>query len=325
MQITIEESFWPVAGTFSISRGQRNQAHVLTVNLHDGEHCGWAECIPYAHYGETVADVIQQLAAFAERQNEPLHFADIAAARLSPSASNALDCALWDLHARQQQKDICQLIDMPPLRPLLCSQTIPLADTAQMAARAAQYKEYPLLKVKLGGKDDQAAIQAIRAAAPQARLIVDANEGWSPETLMVNFEACTTAGVELIEQPLPAAQDTFLASIPHPIPLCADESFRALSDLSRLKGCYELVNLKLEKTGGLSHGFTYLQAAKAAGFGVMVGCILGTSLAMAPAFVLAQQADYTDLDGPTLLAEDRAGGFSYTKGLMQPANPGFWA
>lgn len=322
LQVTKES--WPIAGSFRISREERKVAEVLVLTLSDGRHTGRAECVPYRHYGETPDKVMEQLSAFAERLNKGGQEEAQRARSLGVSARNALDCALWDLAAKRKGTPVWSLLRLPQPEARRCTHTISLNTPEVMAARAVLLAHLPLLKVKLGGPDDAEAIAAVREAAPHSTLIVDANEGWAAATIEEHFAACHAAGVALIEQPLPAGKDRLLEHIPHPVPLCADESFHSLSDLEQAGRRYEAVNIKLEKTGGLSHAVTCLLEARTQGLQVMVGCMLGTSLAMAPAWLLAAAADYVDLDGPVLLQEDRAGGFRYEEGIMHPAAAGFW-
>jgi L-alanine-DL-glutamate epimerase-like enolase superfamily enzyme len=240
------------------------------------------------------------------------------------AARNALDCAFWDLEAKRSGTSAVTLAGLPALRPLETAFTISLGTPQAMAEAARRAAARPLLKVKLGSPDDPACIAAVRAAAPRARLIVDANEAWRKETLAANVAACLDAGVALIEQPLPAGDDAALAERAWNIPLCADESLHGLADLAPLAGRYQAVNIKLDKTGGLTAALALANAAAAHGFIVMVGCMVGTSLAMAPAVLVAQHAAFVDLDGPLLLARDRRPGLSYDGSILMPPEPALW-
>ena len=242
----------------------------------------------------------------------------------SGAARNALDCAFWDLEAKRTGTSVRQLLGLPPLQPLTTAYTLSLDTPEKMGQAAAQQANRPLLKIKLAGSGDLERITAIRQNAPNARLIVDANEGWQA-TMVEPFSAELAAlGVTLIEQPLPAGADAVLADLDHPVPLCADESCHTAADIAALVGRYDLVNIKLDKTGGLTQALALIQAARTAGLGIMVGCMVGTSLGMAPAVLLAQEADYVDLDGPLLLAQDRDHGLRYTGSVVHPPSPALW-
>ncbi len=244
------------------------------------------------------------------------------------AARNALDCAFWDHEAKRSGRRVWQLAGLAPPQPLTTAFTISLADPATMAAKAAAAASRPLLKIKLGGDEtnggDSARIAAVRAAAPNATLVVDANEGWREDRLAANLAACAAAGVVLVEQPLPEGRDDALAHIARPIPVCADESVHDRASLVALKGKYDAVNIKLDKTGGLTEALAMADAAIAAGFTIMAGCMVATSLAMAPALLLAQRARFTDLDGPLLLARDRTPGLTYAGSLVDPPDPALW-
>ena len=250
-------------------------------------------------------------------------------AAMKPGAArNALDCAFWDLEAKRAGRPVHELAGLPAPKPLTTAFTISLGNSAAMAASAAKAAGRALLKIKLGGPDSQggdpARIAAVRDAAPNAALIVDANEGWTDDNLAANLEACAHAGVVLVEQPLPEGRDTALAGMTRPIPVCADESVHDRASLSALKGKYDAVNIKLDKTGGLTEALALSQAATRDGFVLMTGCMVATSLAMAPAMLLAQSARFTDLDGPLLLAKDRAPGLRYAGSLVYPPTPELW-
>jgi L-alanine-DL-glutamate epimerase-like enolase superfamily enzyme len=240
------------------------------------------------------------------------------------AARNALDCALWDLEAKRAGSPAWQLAGLPAPRPLLTCYTLSLGTPESMAAAAAQAAHMPLLKVKLGGDGDPARIRAVRAAAPQSRLVVDANEAWRAATFADNMSACAEAGVELVEQPLPAGDDALLRSLAHPVPVCADESVHVAADIAALTDRYDGVNVKLDKAGGLTEALETVREARKHGLKVMVGCMVGTSLAMAPALLAAQDADVVDLDGPLLLARDRAPALRYSGALVEPAGAELW-
>jgi L-alanine-DL-glutamate epimerase-like enolase superfamily enzyme len=240
------------------------------------------------------------------------------------AARNAVDCALWDIEAKRSQTPAFRLAGESRPRPLVTAVTISLADAAAMAEDARRLAARPLLKVKVGGERDSERIRAVAAAAPEARLILDANEGWTAENIAENLAAAAECRVALIEQPLPAGKDAILREVSHAVPICADESLHSADDLEAIRGLYDAVNIKLDKTGGLTAALDLRRRARQGGFGVMIGCMVGTSLAMAPAVLLAQDADFVDLDGPLLLAEDRSPGLSYDGSLVFPPEPVLW-
>lgn len=317
---------WPIAGSFTISRGAKTEAVVVVVELGDGHVTGRGECVPYARYGESVESVTAAIEAMRGPLGNGL--SRVSLQRIMPpgAARNALDCAFWDFEAKRCGRSAAELAGLPALRALTTAFTISLAEPDAMAAAAQKAASRPLLKVKLGGSDgnDPARIAAVRAAAPKATLIVDANEGWREETLAANFAACASAGVVLVEQPLPEGHDQALAGIQRPIPICADESVHDRASLNALVGKYDAVNIKLDKTGGLTEALAMAQDATAQGFAVFAGCMVATSLSMAPAMLLAQTARFVDLDGPLLLDKDREHGLRYDGSLIHPAVPALW-
>ena len=317
---------WPIAGTFRISRGAKTEAVVVVAELADGQMSGRGECVPYARYGESVASVTAAIEAIRPRLAAGLTRQDLQSAMPPGAARNALDCAFWDLEAKRSGKRVYELTGLGAPRPLTTAFTISIAGPAEMAKAAATASGRTLLKIKLGSADgdDAARIAAVRAAAPKATLIVDANEGWTEQNLAGHLAACAQAGVVLVEQPLPEGQDQALAGIARPIPVCADESVHDRRSLPALQGKYDAVNIKLDKTGGLTEALAMAADCQKSGFAVMAGCMVATSLAMAPAVLLAQSARFVDLDGPLLLAQDRAGGLRYEASLVYPAEAGFW-
>jgi L-Ala-D/L-Glu epimerase / N-acetyl-D-glutamate racemase len=377
IELSVIDERWPIAGTFTISRGAKTEAHVVVVTLTDGPHRGRGECVPYARYGETVDRVIDSIRSLAigrrgeqpppergrsasspapggdrqsasdpfpdsgSRSDPPLsgesgtrldHFllpdefdrTALAEALPAGAARNALDCALWDLEAKRSGRPVHELIGLPPPHPLVTAYTISLSTPETMAAAAEVARARPLLKIKLGAPGDAERIAAVRQAAPDSALIVDANEGWRANDLESNIAACAAAGVRLIEQPLPAGDDATLAGIAHPVPLCADESVHDRANLEGLRGRYDAVNIKLDKTGGLTEALAVAEHARAQGFAIMVGSMVSTSLAIAPALLLAQGAPYVDLDGPLLLTSDRLFGLVYEGSKVHPATPALW-
>jgi L-alanine-DL-glutamate epimerase-like enolase superfamily enzyme len=324
LSLRVKVERWPIAGTFSISRGAKTEAVVVVAELTDGRACGRGECVPYARYGETVEAVTSAIEAMGGELARGLDRAVLQ--RLMPPGAgrNALDCALLDLEAKRSGRPAYALFGLQPPQPLVTAYTISLASPEAMAQAAAQAAARPLLKVKLGGHGDPARIAAVRRAAPAAQLIVDANEGWEPDDLVGNLAACADAGVTLVEQPLPAGRDDALATIKRAVAVCADESVHARDSLSALIGKYDAVNIKLDKTGGLSEALALAAEAERLGLRLMVGCMVATSLAMAPAVLLAQRASVVDLDGPLLLARDRTPGLRYDGSLVYPPTPDLW-
>ena len=312
---------WPIAGSFAIARGSKREATVVIAAVSDGSTRGRGECVPYARYGETVEGVCGTILGVARDRLARATLAE----RLPPGAArNALDCALWDYEAKLSGRGVAALVGLAGLKPLLTAYTISLDAADRMAAAAAAHRQLPLLKLKLGGTGDAERLAHVRAACPDSRLIVDANESWTPALLPGLMAAAAAAGVEMIEQPLPADADAALADLPHPVPVCADESIHTSADLDRLRDRYDAVNIKLDKAGGLSAALELASAARARGFKVMVGSMVATSLSIAPATLVAQAADWVDLDGPLLLAKDRTPGLSYRGALVYPPAPELW-
>jgi L-alanine-DL-glutamate epimerase-like enolase superfamily enzyme len=324
LSLTVRTERWPIAGAFSISRGAKTEAQVVVVELSDGRHRGRGECVPYARYDETAAGVIAALGAIGKKLAFGLDRMALQQAMRAGAGRNALDCAFWDLEAKRAARPVHELAGLGAPQPLTTAYTISLDTPAAMADAAGAAAARKLLKIKLGGPGDPERIAAVRRAAPQSELIVDANEGWTASNLAENLAACATAGVTLVEQPLPAADDAALASIRRPIPVCADESVHDRAGLAALVGRYDAVNIKLDKTGGLTEALAMTAEAQRLGFSIMVGCMVATSLAMAPAVLLAQGARVVDLDGALLLAKDRPGGLRYEGSLVYPPTPELW-
>jgi len=325
MELSVRIERWPLADAFTISRGTKTEAVVVLAELSDGTHRGRGESVPYARYGETPDGVVAAIEAMRPALRRGLGRAALQGAMAPGAARNALDCAYWEVNARQAGRRVHELAGLVAPRPLVTAYTISLGTAAAMAEAAERAASRPLLKVKLGGGgDDGARIAAVRRAAPRAELIVDANEGWSPDSLRQNFDACSAAGVTLIEQPLPEGRDEALAGIKRPIPVCADESMHDRASLDALAVKYDAVNIKLDKAGGLTEALALAAEAERRGFAVMVGCMVATSLAMAPAMLVAQRARVVDLDGPLLLARDRPDGLRYEGSLAYPGEPALW-
>jgi len=321
MKLVVNAAVFKLAQAFTISRGSRTEARVLTVTITQGGFAGRGECVPYARYGETLDSVTAQIEAL----ELPITRAGLQTALPAGAARNAVDCALWDLIAKQTATPAWKLAGLPEPRPEITAYTLSLDSSGAMQAQATKNAFRPLLKIKLGGgEQDVARIRAVRAGAPETRIIVDANEGWTPELYASLAPVLVDLGVELVEQPLPAGQDDALLAMKRPLPVCADESCHDRASLAALAGKYDVVNIKLDKTGGLTEALALREAALAAGFKVMVGCMVGSSLAMAPAVLVAQGAAFTDLDGPLLLAEDRDPPLDFDDAGVHPAKPGLW-
>jgi L-alanine-DL-glutamate epimerase-like enolase superfamily enzyme len=319
MRVAVQAETFPLAQAFTISRGSRTEAQVLTVTVTAGAR-GRGECVPYARYGETLASVAAQIGGLPES------FDRAALQELLPpgAARNAVDCALWDLGAKLSGRRAWQLAGLAEPGPEITAYTLSLDTAERMREQAAKHARRPLLKVKLGGEGDMARIEAVRAGAPRARIVVDANEGWSAEAYAELAPALVALGVAMVEQPLPAGADGALGEMARPLPVCADESCHVSADLPALAGKYDMVNVKLDKAGGLTEALALRDAARAAGFGIMVGCMVGTSLGMAPAVLVAQGAAVTDLDGPLLLARDREHPLVYDAAGVHPSAPELW-
>ena len=320
MEISVTQDVFRLAQVFRISRGARTQAKVITVHLSDGGFSGWGECVPYARYGETMESVTAQIEGLGAFDRMSLLEALPAGA-----ARNAVDCALWDLEAKRAGKRVWELAGLPAPGPEITAYTLSLDAPEKMQAQAAEHAHRPLLKTKLGGgEEDVARIEAVRAGAPKARIIVDANEGWTPELYTTLAPVLVRLGVEMVEQPLPAGEDDALLELDRVLPVCADESCHDRASLPHLKGKYDMVNVKLDKTGGLTEAIALRDAALAQGYQVMVGCMVGSSLAMAPATLVAQGAAVVDLDGPLLLAEDRDTPLKFDAAGVHPPAAELW-
>ncbi|MEA2916693.1 MAG: L-Ala-D/L-Glu epimerase, partial [Bradyrhizobium sp.] len=299
---------WPIAGAFTISRGAKTEAVTVLAEVSQGGHTGRGECVPYARYGETPEATLAALLSMREALGKGFGRQALQGALPPGAARNALDCALIDLEAKIDGRRAWELLRRPAPRPCTTAFTISLGTPKAMAAATAKAAHLPLLKIKLGGNADGKRIAAVRKQAPESELIVDANEAWTPANLEQNLAACAAAGVTLVEQPLPAGHDELLARIRRPVAVCADESVHDRASLEGLRERYDAVNIKLDKSGGLSEALAMADAAQALGFEIMVGCMVATSLSMAPAMLLTPQARFVDLDGPLLLAKDRDGG-----------------
>ncbi len=318
--ITVTTDLFPLARAFTISRGSKTEAQVLTVTVTRDGLTGRGECVPYARYGESLDSVRAQIDALPQDVTR-----QALQALLPPGAArNAVDCALWDHQAKAAGQPVWRLAGLAEPGPVTTAYTLSLDTPDAMRAAAAREGHRPILKIKLGTPDDLPRLRAVRKGAPDARIIIDANEGWTARAYADLCPHLQDLGVILVEQPLPAGQDQALAHMPRPVPVCADESCHDLASLGALPGRYDMVNIKLDKTGGLTEALALRDAARAAGLGVMVGCMVGSSLAMAPALLVAQGADIVDLDGPLLLAQDRDRPLRYQGSVVFPPDPGLW-
>jgi L-alanine-DL-glutamate epimerase-like enolase superfamily enzyme len=315
---------WPIAGSFAISRGSKTEAIVVVAEISQDGHTGRGECVPYARYGETPETTLKAVLAMQDGLGRGMNRQTLQAAMGAGAARNALDCALLDLEAKRAGRRVWESLGRPAPHPCTTAFTISLGSVEAMVAATAKAAHRPLLKIKLGGDGDGERIAAVRSAAAESELIVDANEAWTPDNLEQNLAACAKAGVTLVEQPLPAGADGALAQIHRPIAVCADESAHDLASLQGLRGRYDAVNIKLDKAGGLTEALAMADAAQSLGLEVMVGCMVATSLSMAPAMLLAQGARFVDLDGPLLLAGDRAGGLRYDGSTVYPPESALW-
>ena len=324
-RLSIAVERFPIAGAFTISRGSRTEAVVVTALIEgEGGHLGRGEGVPYARYGESVEGVAEAIREQTEALASGLTRPELLERMKPGAARNALDCALLDLEAKSAGRPAFEILGLPEPAPATTAYTLSLGTPQSMeeAARAAAHR--PLLKVKLGGEGDPERIAAVRRGAPDSRLIVDANEAWRADTIEANLAACAEAGIGLIEQPLPSDDDALLARIERLIPICADESLHDRAGLDALGERYDAINVKLDKTGGLTEAVMLAHEARARGLSLMIGCMVGTSLAMAPAMLLAHHADYVDLDGPLLLARDREPGLTFEGSLIHPPRPDLW-
>ncbi|QJF52757.1 N-acetyl-D-Glu racemase DgcA [Roseobacter ponti] len=320
MRIEVTRDVFRLARVFTISRGSRSEAQVLTVRVHEDGVTGAGECVPYARYDETLQSVTDQIAGLPEQVTRRA-LQDL----LPPGAArNAVDCALWDMEAKHSGRRVWELAGLPAPGPEITAYTLSLDTPDEMRLQAAENAFRPLLKIKLGTPDDMPRLEAVRAGAPDARIIIDANEGWSAAVYADLAPHLLRLGVSLVEQPLPAGDDEALRGIARPVPVCADESCHDRASLPDLAGKYDVVNIKLDKTGGLTEALALRDAARRLGYDVMVGCMVGSSLAMAPATLVAQGALVTDLDGPLLLAEDRDRPLKFDEKGVHPPEPELW-
>ena len=324
MELCARSERLPLRAPFRISRGVKTHAEVVVVEVRDGDFAGFGECVPYARYGETPELVCSALQAAADQIAAGQDAREVGASMPAGAARNALDCALWDLEARREGRSVGQRLGRALPATMTTAVTIGLAEPEAMKAAARTAAGAPLLKVKLGAEDPASRLLAVAEAAPAAQLIIDPNEGWTTATLNAMAELVARLNVAVVEQPLPAGEDAALTGLDYPVPICADESVHTAADVERVADRYQMVNVKLDKAGGLTEALTMVERARALGLGVMAGCMVSSSLAIAPALFVGAAADLVDLDGPWWLAEDRAGGCRLTDGLLHSPQPGFW-
>ena len=315
---------WPLAAPFRISRGVKTAADVVAVEIgHEGQ-VGHGEAVPYGRYGETLDSVLVQIDSVADAIGAGMTRIELMRALPPGAARNAIDCALWDLEAKLSGRSVAELLHQPEPQPVTIALTVSLDSPDAMARAAAAMNGAPVIKVKVDAIEPEACLRAVRAAAPDAQLIVDPNEGWSFALLRDIQPVLQELKVALVEQPLPSDEDHQLVGFDPAIPICADESCHVAADLDELAGRYQVVNIKLDKTGGLTEALDLLTAARSRGFGVMVGCMVSSSRSIAPALLLAREAEFVDLDGPLWLKADHPGGVRLEAGKLAPAAPGFW-
>ena len=324
IDLAVHHETFPLANPFTISRGSRTQSDVVLVELTENGATGRGECLPYARYGETIDGVVQTIESQRKALAQGLDRMGLQKALPAGAARNALDCAFWDLEAKQAGCRVWELLGQPEPGPVVTAYTLSLDSAEKMGEAAAKEAERPLLKVKLAGPENLDRIAAVRAQAPRARIILDANEGWTPAIYAELAPHLAVLGVDLVEQPLPVGEDQALATMQRPVPICADESCHDSAGLDALVGLYDFINIKLDKTGGLTEALILKAAAKAHGLRIMVGSMLATSLSMAPALLVAQEAEVVDLDGPLLLAHDRPDGLRYEGSHVYPSTAALW-
>ena len=322
--LSVRQERWPLAAAFVISRGSKIEAEVVVAEIVDGPHRGRGEAVPYARYGESTTSVIDEIEAVRARVEAGAGRSELQGLLAAGAARNALDCALWDLEAKRAGVRAWTLAGLARLDPVKTCYTISLASPAEMAEAARANARRPMLKLKIGGADDLAAVEAVRDAAPRARLVVDANEALTFEDFRRLAPEFARLGVLVLEQPLPAGEDAALQGFDSPVRLCADESLHTRTELAACAGRYTMLNIKLDKAGGLTEALALAAEARAMGLAIMAGSMVGTSLGAAPALILAQGAAVADLDGPLLLARDRDPGLAVTGSLLEPPSPELW-
>jgi len=324
LELRQEKLSWPMKGVFTISRGSRTEQEVLVVELSDGQRRGRGECVPYKRYGETFESVMTEIESLRGSLAAGLDRQALKDLLPAGAARNGLDCALWDLEAKQTGRRVWDILGLPEPQGIVSAYTLSLDTPEKMGEAAKENAARPLLKLKLSGPEDLERVRAVRANAPESDIIVDANEGWEIEDYRRLAPELVSLRVSMIEQPLHADKDEALRGEPRPVKLCADESCHDRSSLPALKGKYDVVNVKLDKAGGLTEALDLKRAAEAEGYGIMVGCMMATSLAMAPAMLVAEGADYVDLDGPLWLAEDQQPAIAFSGSIMAAPEAALW-
>jgi L-Ala-D/L-Glu epimerase len=322
--ISYKVEHWPIAGSFTIARGAKTEAIVVVVEISDGNFTGRGECVPYARYGESIETVSAQIYNMIPQLSTNALRSTLAKILPAGAARNALDCALWDIEAKRTGVRAWEIVASADISPVITCYTISLSDAETMFQKAKEAAHRPLLKIKLGSALDIPRLEAVRRGAPNSRLVVDANEGWTIDTINEMLRACVDNGVELVEQPLPESQDSALQSISHLVPLCADESFHTAENIPHIASCFDAVNIKLDKAGGLTEALNCAKIAAESKLDIMIGCMVGTSLSMAPAFLLTPYAKYVDLDGPLLLSQDRDMGLKFEGSMIYPPDSALW-
>lgn len=323
-KLTIRAESWAFARPFAISRGSRTEVQVVVAEISDGSNIGSGECVPYPYYGESVEGVLELISTLEYRIAEGITRAELREVLPAGAARNAIDCALWDLEAKQSGRRAWELAGEPAPVATITAETIGIGSVEEMGAAAARLANSPLLKIKLDEHHVLERIEAIHKGAPNARMIIDPNEGWTFPQLVEWAPKLASMGVEMLEQPLPAGNDGELLAYQTPLTICADEACHALGDLESLRGKYQMINIKLDKTGGLTEALEMAHSATKMGFGIMIGCMVGTSLAMAPATLIARFARFVDLDGPLLLRDDRQPGLEFNNGMIYPPTHNVW-
>ncbi|MDP3533720.1 MAG: dipeptide epimerase [Alphaproteobacteria bacterium] len=320
MMILAYAESWPIRGKFTISRGSKTSAEVIVVECHkNGQKIGWGEAVPYNHYGESIAQSLQQIEKIKDKIQNRLTRAELISLMPQGAARNAIDCALWDLESKEKNMPVWRLAGLPEPKPMITAYTISYKSSIEMGQDAAMHAHRPLLKIKLSKEDDLERIENVHKNAPNSKIIVDANEAWTLEILERLAPKLTDLNVVLIEQPLPADQDNDLIGKAFQVPLCADESCRKIEDLTDLAKKYQYINIKLDKTGGLTHAIDFVKEAQRLNLKIMIGCMVATSLSMAPSMLLGAYADFIDLDGPLLLEKDRENAIYFDHSLMYPS------
>ena len=323
-KINVEHQSWPLENEFRISRGSRTSTEVIQLTITENGKTGWAESVPYARYNETLDSVTQQIESIAAQIENGIDNKQLNHLLPAGAARNAVDCALWDLQAKRRNRPVDQILGLNPFTGTLTAQTLSIDTPDEMAKAASQINDYPLIKVKLDQSQVIERMTAVHRAAPDSQFIIDANEAWNISELELYVDKLNQMNVVLIEQPLAANRDDDLINYNSPIPLCADESIHTSEDLEKVVQCYQAINIKLDKTGGLSEAIKLLNQAQEQSLSIMIGCMVGTSLAMAPATLLTGYADFVDLDAPTLLAKDRPFGMNYQAGQMSSVDQRLW-